>query len=548
MLHTLTIRNVALIEDLTLEFGPGLNVLTGETGAGKSVILEALELALGKRATGEYIRTGSEKAFVEAVFSVKETPACLTGAGIETEEGFLFFCRELYRQGKGLCRINGRAVPLALCREAAEGLVDFLGQGEQQVLYHPVKQGEIFDAFAGLSAARSELARIYQRWRAVKEKAETQARRNQERLRRADTLRYQIKEINAAALQPGEMEALLEEREWLRNAARLTEMALRGRNLLSGEERSAVETMGEAAGIVAEIARFRSGLKPYAEALSEAVQIAGEAARELEQLADQAEYSPERLDAVEERLEVIKKLGRKYGETVDEILRYREAAAAELQALEQEEEEGSLLQEEAERLRREWEEKAAELRAAREKAVPRLEERMSRELENLAMGKTTFKVVFQPLPETPNPRGLEEVEFYFSPNPGEPPKPLNRIASGGEAARAIFALKTLIAAGDRVDTLFLDEVDAGISGEALAAVADRLDYLAQHQQVLCITHQAVLAARAGVHYVIRKETRDERAVTRVVRLEGEARVRELARLVGGVPETALEHARRLAKL
>ncbi|MEW6769801.1 MAG: DNA repair protein RecN [Bacillota bacterium] len=548
MLHTLTIRNVALIEDLTLEFGSGLNVLTGETGAGKSVILEALELALGKRAAGEYIRTGSEKAFVEAVFSVKETPACLAGAGIEPEEGFLFFCRELYRHGRSLCRINGRAVPLALCREAAEELIDFLGQGEQQVLYHPVKQGEIFDAFAGLSAARSELARTYQRWRAVKEKAEAQARRNQERLRRADTLRYQIKEIDAAALQPGEMEELLQEREWLRNAAQLTELALHGRDLLSGEDRSAVETMGEAAGIVAEIARFRSGLKPYAEALSEAVQLAGEAARELEQLADQAEYSPERLDAVEERLEAIKKLGRKYGETVDEILRYREAAAVELQALEQEEEEGSLLQEEAERLRREWEEKAAELRTEREKAGPRLEERMSRELENLAMGKTIFKVVFQPLPETPNPRGLEEIEFYFSPNPGEPPKPLNRIASGGEAARAIFALKTLIAAGDRVDTLFLDEVDAGISGEALAAMADRLDYLAGHQQVLCITHQAVLAARAGVHYVIQKETQDDRAVTRVVRLEGEARVRELARLVGGVPETALEHARRLAKL
>ncbi|MEW6172145.1 MAG: DNA repair protein RecN [Bacillota bacterium] len=545
MLHTLTIKNIALIEDLTLELGPGLNVITGETGAGKSVILEALELVLGKRATSEYIRTGAGNASIEAVFMTDRIPDCLARHGIELEEGCLIFRRELYRQGKSLSRINGCAVPLTLCREAAGELIDFLIQGEQQEIYLPAKQEELLDTFAGLIPARLELAQVYRRWQEIKENAEAETIAGRERLRRADTLRFQVAEIDQAALRVGEVEELHDEREWLKNAARLKELALRGQMLLSGEDRSAVEIVGEAAAIVTEITGYRRQLETFAVGLKETTNLLVEAARELERLVDQAEYDPHRIDAIESRLDLIDRLRRKYGENIDEILAYRGKASKELEELEREAAEASDLQAEADRLEKEWANKARRLQTLREEAARRLENEMTAELTKLAMGKTLFKVVFSPAVETPNQRGVQEVEIHFSPNPGEPVKPMARIASGGEAARVFFALKVLTAANERVETLFLDEVDTGISGQALEAVATRLEFISRHRQVLCITHQAIVAARGRSHYLICKQVLDGRAIIRVVPLQEEDRLKELARLVGGSPDTAREHAIKL---
>ncbi|RPF49273.1 DNA replication and repair protein RecN [Thermodesulfitimonas autotrophica] len=543
MLRSLTIRNVALIDDLTVEFGPGLNVLTGETGAGKSIILEALMLALGKRAAADYIRTGAEKAVIEAVFAVQEVPQCLAESGIELEEGHLFFRRELYRQGKSLCRVNGHAVPLSLCREAAEELVEFLIQGEEQALLTPAKQLAVLDAYAGLGRLAGEVERLYRRWHAAREKAAAAAGAARARAREADTLRYQIAEIDRAAFRPGEIEELLREREWLLNAVRLTELGARARAFLTGEDHAAVESVGEAAAILAEIAKYREEMGYYAQALREAVALIVEAARELERLTDRAEHDPRRLDLVEERLELFRRLSRKYGETVEAILRFRAEAAAALETLVREEETTAGLEAEAERWLSEWQAAAARLQEGREEAARRLERAVEEELARLAMERTSFRITFAPVAQVPNPRGLQEVEFLFSPNPGEPLKPLSRIASGGEAIRTLFALKVLTAAADKVGTLFLDEVDTGISGRALEAVASRLNLLAARRQVLCITHQAVVAARGAVHYVITKEIAAGRAVVRVAPVSGAARVAEIARLVGGSPETAAEHAR-----
>ena len=545
MIHSLRIKNIALIEDLTLYFGPGLNVLTGETGAGKSVILEALELALGKRATVDYIRTGEEKAVIEAVFTVKVTPGCLIPAGIQAEEGCLVFQRELYRQGRSLSRINGQAVPLSLCREAAVELIDFLVQGEQREIYLSSKQMEMLDAFAGLSKQRVELARLYQNWRSAKERIELLKSIRSERLRRMDTLRYQIEEIDRAEFREGEIEGLLKERQWLQNVERIVELAARGQALLGGQEQSAVEMVGQAAAVVKEIARYQDSLQPCAEGLEVATQLITEATRELERLVDRAEYDPRRADAVEARLELFERLRRKYGDNVGEILRYREEAAKELLHLEQGEEDTGRLQSEVERLGLEWESVAIELQEARKDSATRLENEIVRELGNLAMEQTLFRVVFKPVSEVPNPYGLHEVEFHFAPNPGEPMKPLTSTASGGEAARTVFALKVLTAANDRVETLFLDEVDTGISGQALEAIATRLERIAKHRQIICITHQALVAGRADTHHLIMKQVKGSRTVIRVVSLEGEARIRELARLVGGSPDTAREHAQRL---
>ncbi|HIE13154.1 MAG TPA: DNA repair protein RecN [Desulfotomaculum sp.] len=547
MLRSLTIKKIVLIEDLMIEFKPGLNVITGEAGAGKSVILDALELALGKRASGDYLRTGAEKATVEAVFAVERVPACLAEYGIEPEEGHLSFLRELYRQGRSLCRINGQAVPLFLCREAAGELIDFLIQGEQQALHHPIRHGEMLEAFSGLRGARAELERIYQQWRSAREKVEQLMRERRERARRADMLRYEISEIDAAAFKPEEVEELLRERAWLQNAARLTELANRGRSLLTGKEGSAVEAVGEAAAIAEEIARYRAELKSHAENLREAALYITEAARELERVADQEEYDPRRLDAIELRLDLFERLRRKYGDTVADILRYRDEAAAELETLERGEEEAVRLQMETDRLRQEWLARAERLQAAREEAALVLEEKITRELAALAMEKTGFKVVFHPVGDAPNPRGLKEAEFYFSANPGEPLKPLTRTASGGEAARTIFALKVIVSQNERVGTLFLDEVDTGVSGQALAGIAARLEFLSRSRQVICITHQPVVAAMGAVHLLIKKEVVDGRAVTRVLPLTGEARVKEVARLIGGASETATEHAKELIR-
>lgn len=547
MLRSLTIKNIILIEDLTIEFKPGLNVITGEAGAGKSVILDALELALGKRASGDYLRAGAEKATVEAVFAVEKAPDCLAEYGIEPEEGHLSFLRELYRQGRSLCRINGQAVPLFLCREAAGELIDFLIQGEQQAVHHPTKHGEMLDAFSGLLGARAEVGRIYQQWRAAREKAEELMNESRARLRRADILRYEISEIDRAAFKPGEVEELVQERKWLQNAARLTELANRGRTLLTGKEGSAVECVGEAATIAEEIARYRAELKSHAQNLREATLYITEAARELERLADQEEYDPHRLDAIELRLDLFDRLRRKYGDTIADILRYRDEAAAELETLERGEEETVRLQVETDRLKQEWLMSAERLQAAREEAALILEEKITRELAALAMEKTEFKVVFHPIADVPNPRGIKEAEFYFSVNPGEPLKPLTRTASGGEAARTIFALKVLMSENERVGTLFLDEVDTGVSGQALAGIAARLEFLSRSRQVICITHQAVVAGKGAVHFLINKEMVGGRAVTKVISLTGAARMKEVARLIGGASETAMEHAKELLR-
>lgn len=543
MLLSLEIKDFILIDHLHLEFGPGLNVLTGETGAGKSALLAALACALGERASVECIRTGADKAVVEAVFAVEKLPSSLVEAGMEPED-YLVFRREISRQGRSICRVNGQVLPLSICRQAGGELVEFLGQGEAQELFSPSYQLFLLDRFGGLEEQVEELERLYREWREVREELAALEAKKKEQAWRLDLLRHQIEEIERAALRPGEEEELLQEREWRRRAVELAETARKTHELLGGEG-GAVECVEEAEGLLSRLSRYRPDLEPYLPELRRTASFLKDLADHLRQLTEELEADPARLEAVEDRLAFIRRICQKYRMSVEELLSFRETARQELSQLERSEEELAGLQEKEKLLRQVWKKEAQALQAAREEAARQLEQALLTELARLELPKARFQVAFHPLTDDqPRPKGLAEVEFLFSPNPGEPLKPFARVASGGEAARTILALKSLVA-GEKGKTLCLDEVEAGVGGRALEAVADKLSSLAKNYQLICVTHQAVIAARADLHYLISKEVREGRTYIRVTPLKGEERVEELARLIGGSRDTALVHARRL---
>ncbi|MGO0122554.1 DNA repair protein RecN [Desulfothermobacter acidiphilus] len=545
MLLHLEIKDFTLVDQLKLEFGPGLNVLTGETGAGKSAVLAALSFALGERTTVDNIRTGAEKALVEAVFTTERWPAKLSEVGLEPED-YLVFRREFNRQGRSLCRINGQTLPVGLCRQVGEELVEFLGQGEARELYSSPYQQSLLDAFGGLEKLAGDLYGLYQEWSVVKGQLAQLEEAQKEQSWRRENLRYQVEEIERAALRPGEEEELLKEREWRRRSLELREMVQRAYDLLVAEGR-AVEQVEEAEALLARLLSFRSDLEPYLPEMRRVASFLKDLAGYLRQLIEELESDPFRLEEVEERLGVIRRLSQKYRMGVEELLAFQQSAREELAQLEHSQDELVQLRSREKLLRQQWLKQAKQLQALREKAARHLERALLSQLSRMELRHARFQVVFHPLAEEqPHARGLTEVEFLFAPNPGEPLKPFARIASGGEAARTLLALKTLVA-GDRGKTLCLDEVEAGIGGKALEAVAENLSVLARNYQLLCVTHQAVIAARADRHYLIWKEVERERTHIRADSLEGQARVKELARLIGGSRETAEVHACRLLR-
>lgn len=580
MLLEMTIAQFALIDQVRIQFGPGLNVLTGETGAGKSIVLDALQAALGGRVPADVVRTGADRATVEAVFDVSGQPdrlAALAQMGVEVaEDGLLVVRREIHRSGKGRVYLNGRSVTTGMLREAAAGLADLHGQHEHQTLLQADRHLDLLDQYGGLLlnqegraldvidayaggpilALRAEVAVVVRELQEVAQALADLGGDPRERQRREDLLRYQLQELEGARLRPGEEEELEAQLRVLAAADRLQRTAAEAHALLyEGQARqpSAYDILGRVQALVADAARTDPALAPVLDLLATAQAHIQEAAHFLADYRDRVEADPDRLAAVERRLDQIQSLKRKYGDTVAEMLRYLEEVRAELHRLETSEEQAAALRRRQEELGRRAEDLAARLSAARQEAAAELGARVARELADLGMAGAQFVVRVEP-PAQPSykvvgPKGWDRVEFLFSPNVGEPPKPLARIVSGGEMSRIMLALKVILARVDNVPTLVFDEVDAGISGRTAQAVAEKLATIAQDRQVLCVTHLPQVAAMADTHFRIHKEVSGGRTVTRVEPLDEEGRTLEVARLIGGAELTraTLEAARELVR-
>ncbi len=571
MLSELRIENFAIIDHLELRLEPGLVVFTGETGAGKSILVDAMELLLGHRAESIFIRQGEERAYVEGVFLIPPTVRDLVAAVLEPEEllddpEVLVLARELRASGRHLARINGRTVPLALLRQVGQLLVDLHGQSEHLSLLRVREHLPLLDRYAGTAPLREAYQATYRRWQAVVQELERLRRLDREAMQRADLLRYQIEEITAANLQEGEEEALREERLRLANAEKLAEAAQQALLVLeegTSEAPSASDLLGQAVDAVETLARIDPSQASQAEALAAALETLTEVAGRLRAYLDGIEFNPRRLNAVEERLALLENLKRKYGNTVAEILAYADQARQELESITHAEERIDALEEERQQLEAELAQKGLALAEARRQAAQRLSRAVEAELADLRMANARFEVAFTrrpdpqglPLPDGQrvafDVHGIESVEFLLAPNPGEGLKPLAKIASGGESSRLMLALKRVLAQADRTPILIFDEIDQGIGGRIGAVVGEKLWRLARHHQVLCITHLPQLAAFGDQHFHVRKEVVGGRTVTRVEPVAGEARERELAQMLGAGAEALasaralLEQARRI---
>jgi len=556
MLTDLRIRDFAIIDDLGLEFGPGFIVFTGETGAGKSIIIDAVELLLGGRADSSMVRAGAPAALIEGVFRLDETVAgdvraLLEREGLLEDPTFVTLGREVRSEGRSICRVNGRSVSLGLLRELGEFLVDVHGQSEHLSLLRVREHQTLLDRHARNEALRQEFAMLYRTLSDVRAELETLRVSEAETARRADMLAFQINEIEAAAPRPGEEATLAEDRTRLANAeqlARLAEQSLAALDESSDERPSAIDLLGEAAEALAALARVDgslTGLQAEGQALEEQ---AAEIARRLRLYREAIEFSPRRLDEVEERLAVLRNLQRKYGASLEAVLAHAEKARQELEAIAHADERVQVLQDKEAELLTALGAVGARLSEARRKAGDRLAKGIETEMNDLRMAGARFGVDLR-WDDSPqgavvgdrriafSATGLDRIEFLIAPNPGEGLKPLAKIASGGETSRLMLGLKGVLAKADRTPTLIFDEIDQGIGGRVGAVVGSKLRGLAGGHQVLCVTHLPQLAAFGDQHFRVEKETGRGRTTTHVHGVTGDERVAELALMLGGDSES-----------
>ena len=542
MLELLHIENIAVIEETEIEFQTGFNALTGETGAGKSIVIDALGAVLGGRTSRDLIRTGAAKALVSASFS--NAPSDLPDGIAPDEDGLLLLQRELSAEGKNVCRINGRPVSVSQLRRVGQELVNIHGQRDGQQLLDEERHGEYLDRFGKTSDALSAYRRDYDAMSALRAKINSLRMDEAERARRLDSLRYQIDELERAELVAGEEETLTARRNLLRNAEKYLSALSRADVLLNGDDESAgaVSQLQEAENALYSIQNLEDELGELYQRLEavrcEALDIA-ESVRDKRFAFD---FSPEELDAVESRADLLYRLEKKYGSTVEDMISYLEQCRAEYDAIETADDTLTRLQSDYDAAMKAVRESGAALTEARRKAAKDLEARIVRELRDLDMKNMRFSIDFQPKP--PSPDGLDAIRFLMSANVGEELRPIARIASGGELARIMLALKNVLAEEETVSTLVFDEVDTGVSGRAAQRIAEKLAQVSRHKQVLCVTHLPQLAAMADAHFSVEKRTQDGRTFTEARTLDREARKRELARITGGnqVTETLLNSA------
>ena len=547
MLLDLAIRNIAIIDTLQVEFRPGLNILTGETGAGKSIIIDAVTLILGGRASSELIRNGEEEAQVEALFSL----AGATGVAAELDEagigveGELVVRRTVNRAGRNRVYLNGSIATTAQLAAIAPRLINIYGQHESQTLLRLANHLELLDGFGRLAPLREAYVGLYSEHRQIVTELLSRERDAQEAARRLDLLTFQSGEIAAAAPLPGEDTDLEQERELLVHAERLLQGTSGAYERLYGDDGALLSRLAEVRRSLTDCAAVDPRLAPLDATLAEAALQLEDIALALRDYAARVEADPRRLQEVDDRLTLLRNLKRKYAPEIDEILALQREIDREREALLHREESREGLERRRDELAGELRRQGEVLSAGRRQAAVRLAEAMTGQLRDLAMNNALFQVDFQSLGE-PGAAGLDRVEFLFSPNPGEPPRPLARIASGGELSRLMLALKQVLPESD-VPTLIFDEVDTGIGGAVASLVGEKLRKVAASQQVLCITHLPQVAACADHHFQVRKQVEEGRTTTSVVALDDPARVEELARMLGGIAitDTTRQHAREM---
>ena len=615
MILELSIKDFAIIDSLRLSLDRKFNVFTGETGAGKSIIIDAVNALLGGKIGAEFVRAGCERASVEGVFSLEAlapvrdrhkqvealapvgggttlfeaaeanaTPntsgddpdaqsanarvaltALLREYDIEPEDGQLILSRDIFRSGRTVARINGRAYSQQVLHQIASWLVDIHGQSEHMSLLRPDQHINFLDRYAEVLPLRDELEQKVVEWRTARKKLQELLHNEREQERRAEILRFEVEEIEKAELHPGEIEELEAERQILNNAERLRELctliygAIKGSDIGGDDFKAALDQLRVAERSLSDLARLDSRMEEYEETLAGAIYQLEDIATTISGYESDIEDDPQRLAEIEERLDLIAKLKRKYGATIEEILAYATRGQEELNSIEHREETILKLQREDEQFRRAIGVLAGQLSARRQGAARRLATAMEEQLNDLNMQRARFLVEIEQIPDEAGVpvkigdqpeqhyacdlTGVDRVQFLIAPNPGEPFKPLTKIASGGETSRLMLALKTILAGADATPTLIFDEIDAGISGRSGQVVGEKLWQLTRNHQVICVTHLPQIAAFADTHYNVSKQILDDRTVTLVTNLRAEQRAREIAHIMGGsVTEISMKSA------
>lgn len=566
MLVELSIRNLAVIEHVHLTFANGFHVLTGETGAGKSIIIDALSLLAGSRGSSDLVRYGCEKAEIEGMFEMEDKHpvwAVMQRLGIHFDHNEpIVIRREINAQGKSVSRINGQLVNLTMLREAGEWLVNIHGQHEHQSLLKVEQHVEWLDLYGGegIDQALADYREIFERYTAALKERNRLLENSQQALQMIDLYRYQADEISAAGLKVDEEESLMEEKRKLANAEKLFEAVSEAYESVFGNGMG-LDLIGKAVNRMEESTQFDRDLQPLLEQIRSAYYQLEDAAFQLRDRQEEVEFNPERLERIEQRLDVISSLKRKYGSTIEVILEHLAHIQKELDLTEHKDERLKHLEA---ALQRDFQiviDRAFTLSNLRKEAAKRLSAQIEQELRDLQMERTRFQAHIE---RKENPggwdvdgtsvkfaeHGWDQVEFLISANPGEPLRPLHKIASGGELSRIMLALKTIFAGLDQIPVLIFDEVDTGVSGRAAQAIAEKLSNLSGSCQVFSITHLPQVACMADAHYVIQKEIDGERTYTRVKNLDQQGRIEELARMLGGVEitETTLHHAKEMLEM
>lgn len=556
MILSMRMHNIALIEDLTLEFSEGLHVLSGETGAGKSIIVDAVNLVLGGRADRELIRTGTEKAWVEAVFEVvdnHQVEALLAEQSIELEGGVVTLYREISRSGRNLCRVCGVVMPVSVLREVAALLMDVHGQHEAQFLMDPRYHLRFLDESGDEAhhALMHQVDEAYQAFIRNHRRYAKLVRENEQKQYRMETLKKALEELKKARLKAGEEESLTEEKERFRHAEKIAAAVQTAYGAISASDEG-TSTLVKLKGAVMALQGL-SGLGEKYQSLAKRCESAyyelEEIGYELADVMESSEFDPQRAEQVEARLDLIRRMERKYGETIPAVLENQAQMQEEYDNFADMDQQVAAVGQEHKRLLAAYRTLARQLTASRHVLATVFEKRMMEQLADLGMGKTVFQASFAPRTEgrqlMPQPQGDDTVEFMICPNPGEPMKPLSKIASGGELSRLMLAIKSLEAEKAGVGCMVFDEIDTGISGRMAQVVAEKMALIARNRQVLCVTHLPQIAAMAEHQFLVEKHTQDGRTNTQVTDLDRAQRIAEVARMLGGADgseDSAMSHA------
>jgi DNA repair protein RecN (Recombination protein N) len=552
LLSELSIKNFAIIEALTVSFNKGLTVLTGETGAGKSIIIDAIHLLVGGRGSAEFVRHGEEKAEIEGLFQLDDIKhPCYSKVmefGIEIEDGMVVLRRDISRSGKSVCRVNGKLVTISTLREIGSTLVDIHGQHEHQDLMDETRHLNLLDQFGidEISQSYSEYQSVFRQYETTYQRLKSLSENEQQTAHRLDLIQFQYDEIQKANLKLNEDEALFEEKRRLSNFERIYEAIQAGYNALNGDQKG-LDWIGMVMGHLEDAAAIDDSYKEIYELIMTSFYQLEDAARSLRNELDQLEFDPQRLNEIEERLNEINQLKRKYGKTIEEIVEYAAKIEEEIETLLNKETHITQLEKELASVKQDLLLEAKQLTELRKKWAKKLTSLIHNELKELYMAKTIFEIRFESVLPHFTKSGVDHVEFYISTNPGEPLKPLSKIASGGELSRIMLALKSIFSKHQGVTSIIFDEVDTGVSGRVAQSIAEKIYRVAIDSQVLCISHLPQVAAMADTHLFISKVTKGGRTKTALTPLSKDEKVKEIGRMISGTEITDItkKHAEEL---